>query len=238
MSRLRGCGRARTVLSSGCSTSLSGRPPNKRMKLTRLAAAPGTPTQGAAAWARGLGTAAHRLAAYARCSADLSEGSPRKRSIRACDAARQLVGQPRLSTAAALPGNGTGSLSSVTQRKHCSGLRNGRHDRLSAAPGVAQGAALMKPFACARCSGTLRTTECMQRLSRGAAPPNKRMKLTKLSPAPFRGRRCRLMPAPARSDAGTASQLIRGVRPTLHSRGDVARIWPECGSRSFWRRKP
>jgi hypothetical protein len=42
--------------------------------------------------------------------------------------------------------------------------------------------------------------------------PNKRMKLTKLSAAPFRGRRCRLMPAPARSDAGTASQLIRGVR--------------------------
>ncbi len=33
-----------------------GAPPNKRMKLTRLAAAPGTPTQGAAAWARGLGT--------------------------------------------------------------------------------------------------------------------------------------------------------------------------------------
>ena len=31
-------------------------PPNKAMKLTRLAAAPGTPTQGAAAWARGLGT--------------------------------------------------------------------------------------------------------------------------------------------------------------------------------------
>ena len=47
-----------------------------------------------------------------------------------------------------------------------------------------------------------------------AWPPNKRMKQTKLSPAPFRGRRCRLMPAPARSDAGTASQLIRGVRPT------------------------
>ena len=45
-------------------------------------------------------------------------------------------------------------------------------------------------------------------------PPNKRMKLTKLSPAPFRGRRCRLMPAPAGLDAGTASQLIRGVRPT------------------------
>jgi hypothetical protein len=31
-------------------------PSNKAMKLTRLAAAPGTPTQGAAAWARGLGT--------------------------------------------------------------------------------------------------------------------------------------------------------------------------------------
>ena len=45
-------------------------------------------------------------------------------------------------------------------------------------------------------------------------PPNKRMKLTKLSPAPFRGRRCRLMPALARSDAGTASQLMRRVRRT------------------------
>jgi hypothetical protein len=45
-------------------------------------------------------------------------------------------------------------------------------------------------------------------------PSNKRMKQTKLSPAPFRGRRCRLMPALARSDAGTASQLIRGVRWT------------------------
>ena len=30
------------------------------------------------------------------------------------------------------------------------------------------------------------------------APPNKAMKLTKLSPAPLRGWRCRLMPAPAR----------------------------------------
>jgi hypothetical protein len=33
-------------------------PQNKRMKLTRLAAAPGTPTQGAAAWPRRLGTGA------------------------------------------------------------------------------------------------------------------------------------------------------------------------------------
>jgi hypothetical protein len=45
-------------------------------------------------------------------------------------------------------------------------------------------------------------------------PPNKRMKLTKLSPAPFRGWRCRLMPALAGLDAGTASQLIPGVRRT------------------------
>jgi hypothetical protein len=47
-----------------------------------------------------------------------------------------------------------------------------------------------------------------------AAPPNKAMKLTKLSAAPFRGRRRRLMPAPAGTDAGTASQLIAGVRRT------------------------
>ena len=45
-------------------------------------------------------------------------------------------------------------------------------------------------------------------------PPNKRMKLTKLSAAPFLVWRRRLMPAPAGSDAGTASQLIRGVRRT------------------------
>ena len=44
--------------------------------------------------------------------------------------------------------------------------------------------------------------------------PNKGMKLTKLSAAPFRGAKCRLMPAPAGLDAGTASQLIPGVRRT------------------------
>ncbi len=53
------------------------------------------------------------------------------------------------------------------------------------------------------------------------APSNKGMKLTKLSAAPTLapqaalGRRCRLMPAPAWLDAGTASQLIPGVRRTL-----------------------
>jgi hypothetical protein len=46
-------------------------------------------------------------------------------------------------------------------------------------------------------------------------PPNEGMKLTKLSAASEYGRRCRLMPAPSRLDAGTASQLIPGVRPTL-----------------------
>jgi hypothetical protein len=45
------------------------------------------------------------------------------------------------------------------------------------------------------------------------APSNKRIKLTKLPPTPFRGHRCRLMPAPARSDGGTASLLVCGVRP-------------------------
>jgi hypothetical protein len=57
-------------------------------------------------------------------------------------------------------------------------------------------------------------------------PPNKGMKLTKLSAAPTLapqaalGRRCRLMPAPARMDAGTASQLIPGVRQTKESVAD------------------
>jgi hypothetical protein len=56
-------------------------------------------------------------------------------------------------------------------------------------------------------------------LEQGAAtPPNKRMKLTKLSAAPWLVWRCRLMPAPAGTDAGTASQLIRGVRPTVRLR--------------------
>jgi hypothetical protein len=51
-------------------------------------------------------------------------------------------------------------------------------------------------------------------------PSNKGMKLTKLSAAPEHGRlawlplRCRLMPAPAGLDAGTASQLIPGVGRT------------------------
>jgi hypothetical protein len=44
--------------------------------------------------------------------------------------------------------------------------------------------------------------------------PNKRMQLTKLSAAWLPEWTCRLMPAPARSDAGTASQLIRRVGRT------------------------
>jgi hypothetical protein len=44
--------------------------------------------------------------------------------------------------------------------------------------------------------------------------PNKGMKLTKLSAAWLLGWTCRLMPAPAGMDAGTASQLIPGVRWT------------------------
>jgi hypothetical protein len=58
-----------------------------------------------------------------------------------------------------------------------------------------------------------------------AVRPNKGMKLTKLSAAPEHGRpawlslRCRLMPAPAGLDAGTASQLIPGVLRTL---GEIA----------------
>jgi hypothetical protein len=44
--------------------------------------------------------------------------------------------------------------------------------------------------------------------------PNKGMKLTKLSAAWLPAWTCRLMPAPPRQHAGTASQLIPGVRPT------------------------
>ena len=58
------------------------------------------------------------------------------------------------------------------------------------------------------------------KVGRALGPSNKRMQLTKLSAAPtlapqaVLARRCRLMPAPAWMDAGTASQLIRSVRPT------------------------
>jgi len=45
-------------------------------------------------------------------------------------------------------------------------------------------------------------------------PANKRMKLTKPSAAPWLAWRCRLMPAAAGLEAGTASQLIPGVRRT------------------------
>ena len=57
------------------------------------------------------------------------------------------------------------------------------------------------------------------------APPNKAFKLTKLSPAPSLvlrarlGRRCRLVPAPTRIDAGTASQLNARVRRTRGCNG-------------------
>jgi hypothetical protein len=47
-----------------------------------------------------------------------------------------------------------------------------------------------------------------------ARPQNKGMKLTKLSAAWLPEWTCRLMPALAGSDAGTASQLIPGVRRT------------------------
>jgi hypothetical protein len=56
------------------------------------------------------------------------------------------------------------------------------------------------------------------RLRREAAEFNKGMKLTKLSAAPFHGKKCRLMPAPVGLDAGTASQLIRSVGPTFRNR--------------------
>jgi hypothetical protein len=50
-------------------------------------------------------------------------------------------------------------------------------------------------------------------VSKRREPPNKGM--TKLSAAWLPGWTCRLMPAPPRSDAGTASQLIPGVSPAL-----------------------
>ena len=69
-------------------------------------------------------------------------------------------------------------------------------------------------------------------MSRIAGPPNKGMKLTKLSaaatlaPQAALSRRCRLMPALARTDAGTASQLIPGVRLLLVGRQNEAAAAP------------
>ena len=66
----------------------------------------------------------------------------------------------------------------------------------------------------------LHDTEWSTTFGKRGAPSNKGMKLTKLSAAPTLapqaalGRRCRRMPAPPRSHAGTASQLIPGVRQT------------------------
>ena len=61
-------------------------------------------------------------------------------------------------------------------------------------------------------------------------PPNKGMKLTKLSAAWLPGWTCRLMPAPAGLDAGTASQLIPGVGRTRwrgSERAEMAEKSPE-----------
>jgi hypothetical protein len=70
-----------------------------------------------------------------------------------------------------------------------------------------------------RVGGALRHRLTRRRVGR-AGPSNKGMKLTKLSAAPTLapqaplGRSCRRMPAQANGmDAGTASQLIPGVRP-------------------------
>jgi hypothetical protein len=78
----------------------------------------------------------------------------------------------------------------------------------------------------------------LQRLCGGrAAPPNKRMQLTKLRAAPEL--RAEVPPcAPAgRMDGGTASQLIRGVRWTvLEVHGTELRAWRYTGPHGVARR--
>jgi hypothetical protein len=64
------------------------------------------------------------------------------------------------------------------------------------------------------CGGSGPSRGCESTTTGRMGPSNKGMKLTKLSAAWLPGWTCRLMPAPSRSDAGTASQLIPGVRPT------------------------
>jgi hypothetical protein len=88
-----------------------------------------------------------------------------------------------------------------------------RRDRLRTAAmcsvGIA-GGALVKDHRCSVATERPRQTGVATR-----PPPNKGMKLTKLSAAWLPAWTCRLMPAPSRSDAGTASQLIPGVRQTV-----------------------
>jgi hypothetical protein len=55
-------------------------------------------------------------------------------------------------------------------------------------------------------------------------PPNKRMKLTKLSAAPVGQAEVPPCAPAGESDGGTASQLIRGVGPTFGERDDGGRI--------------
>jgi hypothetical protein len=71
-------------------------------------------------------------------------------------------------------------------------------------------------------------------LAYGTARSNKAMKLTKLSPAPLRGRSAGSCPRRPISDAGTASQLIAGVRPTSGLRADVMRHDVGLRPRGAW----
>jgi hypothetical protein len=60
-----------------------------------------------------------------------------------------------------------------------------------------------------------RPSEQASRASEGARrPPNKRMQLTKLRAAPERQGKVPPCAPAGQMDGGTASQLIRGVRPT------------------------
>ena len=109
---------------------------------------------------------------------------------------------------------GHGSPTTDRRRLRIAGLGGeARLDRLRIAAmcsvGIA-GGALVRDHRCSVATERPRQTGVATR-----PPPNKGMKLTKLSAAWFPEWTCRLMPAPTRSDAGTASQLIPGVRLTL-----------------------
>ena len=68
-------------LESSTGVGVGGGPPNKAMKLTRLTAAPGTPTQGAAVVAPRARNRGHRLAAYRQCSTDIQRRRPSGRGL-------------------------------------------------------------------------------------------------------------------------------------------------------------
>ena len=195
----RGAGRLRIITE----------PSNKRMKLTKLSPAPfrGRRCRLMPAVARlDAGTASQLIRGVGRTSPSAGDG-------RGAAAAGTVVSQVGV--------NGAGRAGASRWRPQNGSERTSEVD--AGAPRVRGMGAGASPLAGrrGRIVAAMESSAVCPALHESGrdGPPNKRMKLTKLSPAPFRGRRCRLMPAPAGLDAGTASQLMRGVLRTLAGGG-------------------